>query len=351
MEYIIKGLKVDNVESLLKYNDKDYKDSLKAAKKHFKEFKTVGVWKKLELFDERNKLLMSWDMFDRFWITENSLEIISRYEDGVLTLRGLHYQLVTIGMFNTIRHYKRVVSAMIEARWNNEVNFEVFSDRDREMVGFTSFRETTVESKSVTAKRQISLWMKSYSKNRWENQIYYPEVFIEKKALQGVFETPCEEWDVALVACKGYPSLTFLNDTAKRFIEAVENGKKPVILYFGDYDPSGEDIPRAIKENIVKLGCPEIEVKRIALMEHQVVEWNLPPAPIKEGDSRSASWTGLGQVELDAVSPEELQRLCVEAIQGLFDEELHDSLLDVESDERNEFQVILKDYVKNLDVE
>jgi len=70
---------------------------------------------------------MAKDKFTREWITQNSIEIISRYEPGMLTLRGLHYQLVSIGMTNTMQHYKRVVSAMIKARWDGDVDFEAFT--------------------------------------------------------------------------------------------------------------------------------------------------------------------------------------------------------------------------------
>lgn len=49
------------------------------------------------------------DEFTRQWIIENAIEILSRYEPGVLTIRALHYQLVSIGMTNTLQHYKRVV--------------------------------------------------------------------------------------------------------------------------------------------------------------------------------------------------------------------------------------------------
>lgn len=230
------------------------------------------------------------DIFTRKWITDNAVEIISRYEKGILTLRGLHYQLVSIGMTNSIKHYKRVVAAMIDARWNGLVDFDSFSDLDRMMVGETRYEETDLYASIEDGKEAIKNWMDIYYKNRWENQVYYPEVFIEKKALQGVFQSPCTRDQVALGACKGYPSLTFLNEATQRFKEAENRGKIPVIIYFGDYDPSGEDIPRAIEENIKKLGCATIEVRRIALMKHQVLAWKLPPAPAKETDSRTANW-------------------------------------------------------------
>ncbi len=287
------------------------------------------------------------DKFTRSWIIENSITICDRYDDGVLTIRGLHYQLVGIGMTNTQRHYKRVVGAMIKARWDGVIEFEKFSDRDRAMVGETEYEETTLEDGIERGKANIRGWMNQYYKNRWENQDYYIEVFIEKKALEGVFEPACNQFDLALGACKGYPSLTFLNESAERFNMADEAGKKCVILYFGDYDPSGEDIPRSIQENLNRFGA-NVEVDRRALMEDQVIEWGLPPAPTKVGDSRSATWDGLGQVELDAVEPLKLQSLVKEAIEEYFDEDLYDELMETQAEEKEDYIKVLKDYVKTL---
>lgn len=210
------------------------------------------------------------DEFTRDWIIENSVEILSRYEPGVLTIRALHYQLVSIGMTNTLQHYKRVVAAMEVARWDGRVDFEAFSDRDRAMCGYTHAEPTNLEDKQDEAKQQVRAWMRSYGKNRWENQPYYPEILIEKKALEGVFAKPCAKLGIAVGACKGYPSLTFLYELSERMRDAISNGKQPIILYFGDYDPSGEDIPRSIGENLEKFGVYGVEIRRIALMEQQV---------------------------------------------------------------------------------
>jgi hypothetical protein len=289
---------------------------------------------------------MAKDMFTRDWIIKNSIEILDQYEKGILTIRALHYQLVAIGMTNDIQHYKRVVAAMEVARWDGRVDFEAFSDRDRAMVGITKFETTNLDEKQDEAKTQIGLWMQSYSKNRWENQPYYPEILIEKKALEGVFAKPCKKWDVSVGACKGYPSLTFLHDLFKRMDGAQLEGKTPVIIYFGDYDPSGDDIPRSIVETLNRFGV-DVELRRVALNHSQVVEWNLPPAPAKETDSRTANWDGLGQVELDAVKPEKLVELLNNAIENIFDFELYDQLIEQEQSERDLFQTELKRYVEN----
>ncbi len=288
------------------------------------------------------------DKFTRDWIMQVALQEIRNYAPGDLTIRGLHYRLVSHGMTNSIQHYKRVVSAMIEARWSGEVDFETFSDHDREMIGETDFEMTILEDQVDTAKEAIEGWMKYYSKNRWENQPYYPEVFIEKKALQGVFGSPCAEWNVALGACKGYPSLTFLNNTYYRLLKAFNSGYTPIILYFGDYDPSGEDIPRSIGANLQRMGV-EVEVRRIALMESDVIERGLPPAPIKDGDSRSANWDGLGQVELDAVEPNDLKKMCSDALHDIFDRDLFQELLRQEREEKVKYVAEVKKFVNEIE--
>lgn len=283
-------------------------------------------------------------MFTKTWIIDNSIEICSQYDYGVLTLRSLHYQLVGLGMTNDIQHYKRVVNAMIEARWAGQISFDQFSDLDRSMIGGTKHETTILADKIEEGKFQVKAWMTAYSKNRWENQPIYPEVLIEKKALQGVFAPICEDMDVSLGACKGYPSLTFLNEMANRFRDI---DKHIVVLYFGDYDPSGEDIPRSIVENLERFGV-SIDLRRIALMEDQVMEWKLPPAPAKLTDSRTAKWDGLGQVELDAVKPERLQQLCRKSIKSLFDDYLYDELIEQERTEKTEYVRRLKEFVTGI---
>lgn len=289
------------------------------------------------------------DIFDRSWITANAVDICERYEYGVLTLRGLHYQLVNIGMTNSIQHYKRVVNAMIEARRNGTVAYAQFSDHDREMLGETEWQRTDLDSQIENAKQQIQNWMNFYSRNRWENQHYYVELWIEKKALQGTFDSVARRGRVALCPCKGYPSLTFLHEASQRFRAAEEDGKEGVIIYFGDHDPSGEDIPRSIRDNLYSDFGVDVEVDVRALLPQQVEDLGLPPAPTKAGDSRSINFTGVGQVELDAVMPETLQDWTRSALSDYFDDADFDELQQEEEEEREEYRRQLKDFVQNME--
>jgi len=289
---------------------------------------------------------MKEDIYGRAWIIENAKKILEEYTGGI-TIRQLHYRLVSLGMINDLNHYKRVVDAMTGARWDGIVDMEAFIDRERSMYGETKADDKDLDDEIEQAKEQVKAWMKSYSLNRWSNQENYVEVLIEKKALQGVFERPCRMNDVGLGPCKGYPSLTFLYDVKERFEDAIERGKSPVILYFGDYDPSGEDIPRSIKENLGRMGV-DIEVKRIALNQDQIREMKLPGVPPKNTDSRSHNWNGDSVVELDAVEPNTLSKMCEDAIHEYFDDELYEELNKQESTERTTYQQALKKFVNSL---
>jgi len=286
------------------------------------------------------------DVFNRKWITENAREIIAEYPSGI-TIRQLHYRLVARGMINDIQHYKRVVTAMTMARWDGVVSMQSFIDRERSMYGETKDDEKDVQSEIDNAKNQIEAWMGSYYLNPWSNQDNYVEVWIEKKALQGVFEAPCKENAVGLAPCKGYPSLSFLYEAAYRFQQAGKKGMNLVILYFGDFDPSGEDIPRSIESNMARLGL-NIDVVVIALHPAQIDALHLPGVPPKQTDTRTKGWDGGSVVELDAVEPKLLSQMCRDAINEYWDEELHRELIKKTEEERIIFREELKTFVQGL---
>jgi len=286
------------------------------------------------------------DIYGRAWITENAKRILSEYGGGI-TIRQLHYRLVAAGMINDVQHYKRVVDAMTEARWSGIVDMDAFIDRERSMYGQTEAEDKDLETEIDSGKRNIKAWMEFYNLNRWSNQPEYVEVWIEKKALQGVFERPCSRNDVGLAPCKGYPSLSFLNDAYNRFSAAESDGKRVVILYFGDYDPSGEDIPRSLKENLSRMGV-DVEVERMALNQKQITEMGLPSVPPKKTDSRTSNWDGEGVVELDAVEPNTLAKMAEDAINAHFDRDSYAELKETESKERAVYIQSLKEFVEKI---
>ena len=103
------------------------------------------------------------------------------------------------------------------------------------------------------------------------------EVWLEKDALAGVLFPITDEFDVPLMVTRGYASISYLQGAA----EVIERRGKPAYLYyFGDYDPSGVDITRAVESGVREFAPQaEIHFERIAVTLEQVTEMNYPHAP------------------------------------------------------------------------
>ncbi len=102
--------------------------------------------------------------------------------------------------------------------------------------------------------------------------------------------------------------------------DAVE---EVVGIYFGDYDPSGADIERAVGESLDTDFGSYMNIERVAITREQIARYNIPPAPAKRTDSRTAGFVAregvAWQVELDAIEPRTLQGIIRSAILAHYD--------------------------------
>ena len=182
----------------------------------------------------------------------------------------------------------------------------------------------------------------------WENQDTYVEVWVEKDALIGVVERPCEKWDVNFMACRGYMSQSEEWQAANRFEEAENNGKTPILIYLGDHDPSGIDMSRDHNSRLnmfLNHTGIDIEVRRIALNYDQVRAYNPPPNPTKITDSRSPDYIrkfGRECWELDALKPSVIDKLVTEAIHEFRDPDLWEVQLEVVKEQREKLEKAYK---------
>ena len=287
------------------------------------------------------------DGFGKDWIIKESMEILSQYVGTPMTVRQLYYRLIALKQYpNGQKYYKRIVSATTFARKDGAIDFDAFVDRERALVGSTEISRDTLQEKIEHGQWAMRYYVANYNLNKWHFQNNYIEVWIEKKALEGVFQSPCSSAGVGLFACKGYPSLTALYEAYERFSEAEAQGKTLTIIYFGDHDASGDDIPRSIIQNLSDMGV-DVELDRRALTREQVLEYGLPPAPSKKTDSRTAGWDGLGQVELDALEPKLLQSMTKEAIEDYVDKAELKEYKDTQASEKVEYIKAMKDYVES----
>ena len=140
----------------------------------------------------------------------------------------------------------------------------------------------------------------AYRRNVWGNQPAYVEVWLEKDALSGIFEDVLKEYGVTLNVGRGFDGWDSIRKAALRFKDC----QKPVsVLYFGDFDPSGEDMVRSLQERLDFFECRP-QILKCALTFDDVGRYKLPTDFTKKKDTRSAAFVaryGDISVELDAL--------------------------------------------------
>ncbi len=250
-------------------------------------------------------------------LIEQANEIIEEYrkEGFVLTLRQLYYQFVARGLIaNKQREYKRLGGVVADARLAGLLDWGAIEDRGRNLITISSW-DSPADIVSACAA--------SFKVDRWEGQRYRPEVWIEKEALIGVVSNICNEWRVPHYACKGYVSLSEMWAAGhRRFRRYHRDTTIPIILHFGDHDPSGIDMTRDIATRARLFARQPVEVRRLALNMNQVEEHQPPPNPAKVTDSRFAAYVveyGEESWELDALEPKTIAELIEDQILKLID--------------------------------
>lgn len=155
-----------------------------------------------------------------------------------------------------------------------------------------------------------------YRSNWFENQRYYVECWLEKRALSRIFLSITNDYGVYLSVSGRYPSLAQVKSAIDRF----ENYDKPkVILYFGDLDPTGKDMPRYLKYSFPELGCSNVTIREITVNVDDVKEYDLPKIPLKAKDKRTKWYKKTFNVdygvEIDALPPSTLRQKIATSIQ------------------------------------
>ena len=255
-------------------------------------------------------------------VKESILGIIA--ENDSMTVRQLFYQMVSRGLIDkSEREYNNTVSRLAtQMRKFGEMPYDAIADNTRWM------RKPASHS---SLEGFLEQQQRFYRRDLWQDQDAYVEIWLEKDALAGVLYDVTGHWDVPLMVCRGYASISFLWSAA----ETIKLEGKPTFLYyFGDCDPSGRDIPRAVEKSLREMSGADITFEVVAVTDQQIEEMNLPTRPTKKTDSRSKNFEG-ESVEVDAIPPKELKRICRSLIEQHIDEGLLGRHVLIENAERD----------------
>lgn len=263
----------------------------------------------------------------------------------VLTLRQLYYQFVARDLLaNTVRNYKRLGSVVNDARLAGLVDWDAIEDRTR---GLESLSHWSDPAEIVDACAE------QFRIDKWATQDYRLEVWIEKEALAGVFAGVCRKLDVPYLSCRGYTSQSEMWRGARRLLafHKAARRQRVVVLHFGDHDPSGIDMSRDIEDRMNVFGCP-IHFVRLALNRDQVEQYEPPPNPAKETDSRFESYRreyGDESWELDALEPKVLVALVEDNVKKYRDLVRWNKAVELEQQYRGELRAVARKWNSAVD--
>lgn len=263
-------------------------------------------------------------------LVKQANDIIGEYQaQGYkLTLRQLYYQFVRrLYIANTTKDYAKLGQVVSDGRLAGFIDWDAIEDRTRETKSVPHWEDPS---------DIIGACERSFRIDKWEGQRFRPEVWIEKEALAGVVEGVCSRLDISFLSCRGYTSQSEMWSSAMRLKRYSENGQEPVILHFGDHDPSGMDMTRDVFDRL-EMFTGGLPVKRMALNMDQVEEHKLPENPAKMTDSRFEEYRekfGESSWELDALEPQVLVAMIEKAVLKLRDEDKWEQKVAEEAEHR-----------------
>jgi hypothetical protein len=220
-----------------------------------------------------------------------------------ITGRGIGYKLFTAGLIPSMARaeMQRVYRLLKEARERDLIPWEWIVDETRSIERTSTWADPAEYARCVA---------RSYRRDFWNQQPVRVEVWSEKGTIRGVLEPVLNRYAVGFRVMHGFSGATTIYDVAQD-----DDGRELIVLYVGDYDPSGmfmseEDLPTRLTD----YGGDHVTLKRIALSREHVNELPSFPATDKRKDPRY-KWFhdkyGNRCWELDAMDPNEL-RDCVE---------------------------------------
>ncbi len=220
---------------------------------------------------------------------EVAVEVLT--ENHPMTVRQVYYQLVSRQVIENSRSaYQSVSNILVDARKDGTIPWDWIEDRLRRprtvsmWDGLPEFAETV---------------KRAYRRDVWAAQPAYIECWLEKDALSGIFENVLDPYGVTLNVGRGYDGWDSIHNAALRY-EARDDVS---VLYFGDFDPSGEDMVRSLEKRIRFFDCHP-EILKCALTKDDVKRYSLPPDVTKATDTRQSAFVekyGDIAVELDAL--------------------------------------------------
>ena len=225
---------------------------------------------------------------------------------------------------SNLGQYRRIGSVCKALREHDILPWRAMEDRARRttakrgLSGLQEFLRNNLES---------ALNWRYYHRCHLQGQEAYVEVTVEKDALAPLVEEVCWPLCTRMSVTKGQPSVTLMQQIAERMEAAEQRGQTPILLHFGDLDPTGVQVPLSMRKTLFDVHGLDVEVIHGGLTPAQCVEHHLPQSldAAKADDPNIERWyqrfPDQTPTELDAMHPAVLQETVREALLDCYDDE------------------------------
>lgn len=288
----------------------------------------------------------------------NWVHNFSKLVEPPFTVRQVFYQLLAEKILTkkTKKSYDYLDDVLTDARRDKLIPIEWFEDEDRvpsgdvyfSVIDSGEFFKQNVESYEGALDRFKDSG-NNYFYHRWEGQPNYVEVWYEKRALTKQFERAVKGLGVLLQVCRGTSSFTAIWQGSIRFQNALERGVCPLLLYFGDMDPTGWSNLRWIQRELEStFNVVGVKYIRCAVTLEQISGLGLVTKEANRRDSRYPLYkqnVGDIQADLEAIHPNVLRDIIQESVGLVFDEVIYQEKQKELGEIRSSLQEQIEEYL------
>lgn len=204
-------------------------------------------------------------ILDRAWEHINSVA----YE---VSARWLFYRLLQDGIYSKKNDYQRFLGLTSRARHNEVGGWrpDTLRDETRNRIIYGDGHDNT-----QSWIHALKCYGVDCTLDKWTSQSDYIEIWFEANAMVSQFKHHTEY--ITLVPFGGMPSIPYKYQCAQALRRASENYALPIsVLYFGDYDPAGETIPKTSINDIRGWCGVDFDFVRVGLNAGDAARYSIP---------------------------------------------------------------------------
>jgi len=262
-------------------------------------------------------------------------------QHGPLNARQYAYQALVAGLVSK-KQFDYVNTILTELREKGLLPWSAVLDSSRDFEPYAVASSEDPGEYVAAEAEQFRSFPDRFDLPMWQYQRVVPVILTEKDGLIKYFQMIAERRAVSIYAQKGQVGKSHLHEVVFPWMmKWAAAGKKIGLLYLGDADDEGFQIPLTLLQTITKWagGAPEFDIRdlyprhrsqrvhegsmimfdRLALKPEQVDEFELVREPINPKSKIARKFVDY-RCELEAMKPDVLRGIIIQALDQTWDE-------------------------------